>query len=388
MVDVLLDRLVRPRGLIQVLSGPRQAGKTTIATQVLDALGLPSRYASADDPAGQDLTWLRATWEEARRRAEGGGAVLVLDEIQKIDRWSDLVKALWDEDVRQGTPLQVVILGSAPLLMHRGLSESLAGRFELIRVPHWSFGEMREAFGWTVDQYVYFGGYPRSASLIKHPDEWRLYIRDSLIETTISRDILVLQHVAKPALLRRLFGLACDYSGQVLSYQKMVGQLQDAGNASTLAHYLDLLSSAGMVTGLQKYSGSKIRQRASSPKLVVLNTALMSAGLTGTITDARRDPAVWGRLVETAAGAHLMNGLWGSGVDVMYWREGNTEVDYVLRSGGDVAAIEVTSGRRKGSLPGFAALSKVHPLKRTLLVGAQGISIEEFLVTPPTDWLR
>jgi len=217
--------------------------------------------------------------EPAARRHQRGiqdsrrGGVLVLDEIQKIPGWSETVKRLWDEDSRRRVPLKVLLLGSAPLLVARGLSESLAGRFELLHLPHWSFAEMRTAFGWSVDKFIFYGGYPGAAPLVAEPTRWARYILDALVETSISRDVLLLTRVDKPALLRRLFELACRYSGQVLSYTKMLGQLQDAGNTTTLAHYLDLLAAAGMVTGLPKYAGDAARSRGSSPKLPLCQQA-------------------------------------------------------------------------------------------------------------------
>lgn len=386
----ILTRVTETRRFIQVLAGPRQAGKTTLALQVAEASTLPSHYASADEPALKDREWLKAQWEIGRIRArEAGkrGALLVLDEVQKIPGWSDTVKNVWDEDTLAKLPLKVLLLGSAPLLIQHGLTESLAGRFELIRVSHWSFKEMREAFDWNVEQFVFFGGYPGAAPLIKERDRWAQYIQDSLIETTLSRDILLLTRIDKPALLRQLFRLGCDYSAQILSYQKMVGQLQDAGNTTTLAHYLELLSGAGMITGLQKYSGARVRQRGSSPKLLALNTALISAHDDRTLAEARADRGFWGRLVESAVGAHLVNSLAGTGAQVTYWRERRYEIDYIIQIGKKVLALEVTSGRRKDTLPGMAAFGKHYEPTRTLLVGGQGISLEEFLSKPSTRWV-
>lgn len=380
-------RLLEPRRFIQVLAGPRQVGKTTLARQLAQALGFPSHYASADAALGFDRSWIAAQWEVGRNRTaedDEGRALLILDEVQKVQGWSDTVKALWDEDTASGSRLKVIVLGSAPLLVRRGLSESLAGRFELIRVTHWSFAEMRAAFGWGLKRFVYFGGYPGAAELAEDEERWRNYILDSLVETTLSRDVLLLNPVTKPALLRQLFRIGCEYSGQVLSYNKMLGQLQDAGNTTTLAHYVDLLSAAGMLSGLQKYSGSKVRRRASSPKLLVHNTALMSAALGVPRNDAYSDPDTWGRLVETAVGAHLLN----SGLDVFYWREGNREVDYVIVADRRPLALEVKSGRRETSLSGFTAFSQKYRNARVLLVGAQGIPLDEFLTTPPDQWLK
>jgi uncharacterized protein len=377
-----------PRRFIQILAGPRQVGKTTLARQIMVEKGVISHYATADEPTLRDRTWLEQQWETGRLRTrdQATGAILVLDEIQKVSGWSETVKRLWDEDTHAGVALKVMVLGSAPLLIERGLTESLAGRFEVIRVPHWSFAEMREAFGWTVEQYVYFGGYPGSAPLIGEPARWRSYIVDSLIETTISRDILLMTRVDKPALLRRLFQLGCAYSGKILSYQKMLGHLQDAGNTVTLAHYLELLEGAGMVMGLMKYSHGQVRQKGSSPKLQVLNTALMTAQGGKTFAEVRGSGDEWGRYVESSVGAHLVNTSAGTGLAVTYWRERNREVDFVLQRGTECVAIEVKSGRRRESLPGMTAFAKHFSPKKTLLVGAQGIALAEFLGKPAENW--
>ncbi len=391
MLRALVARLREPRRFLQVLAGPRQTGKTTLARQAIETLGLPAHYASADEPTLRGRLWIEEQWELARlkaREAGTGGALLVLDEVQKVTGWSETVKRLWDEDSAGRTRLTVMLLGSAPLLLQRGRTESLAGRFELIRVPHWSFAEMREAFGWALERFLYFGGYPGAAPLVADRDRWARYILDSLIETTISRDILLLTRVDKPALLRRLFHLGCDYSGQVLSYQKMLGQLQDVGNTTTLAHYLELLAGAGMLTGLAKFSGQRARQRGSSPKLQVLNTALLTAPAPLDLEGARRDREFWGRLVESAVGAHLVNSAAGTTVEVFYWRDRNREVDFVLRAGRRVVAVEVRTGRKKETLSGLAEFSKAFRPHRVLLVGPQGVPIEDFLLRPAAHWIE
>src|SRR5208283_319150 len=389
--DELLKRLKEKRRFLQVLAGPRQVGKTTLVRQVMAASHIPAHYAAADEPSLRgDRTWLEQQWDIARLKAGEGksGALLVLDEIQKITGWPNVVKLLWDADTHSGLALKVVLLGSAPLLIQSGLAESLAGRFEVIAVPHWSFTEMREAFGWNLEQYIFYGAYPGAAGLIDTPERWRRYILDSLIETTISRDILSLTRVDKPALLRRLFLLGCAYSGQILSYQKMIGQLTDAGNTVTLAHYLELLQGAGMLAGLSKYSRGQVRQRGSSPKLQVLNTALMSAQDHRTAAEARQDGNHWGRLVESCVGAHLLNTSFGSDIEVTYWRERNQEVDFILRWGKTTVAVEVKSGRRPESLPGMEAFAAHFKPKRKLLVGGQGIELAEFLMKPASYWLQ
>ncbi len=384
----LARRLVEPRRFLQVVAGPRQVGKTTLVQQVVETVGLPAVFATADEPTLRGPQWIAQQWEAARLAMGPEGAILVLDEVQKASDWAESVKRLWDEDTRHKRPLKVVLLGSAPLLIQRGLSESLAGRFEILRLPHWSLPEMRAAFGFTLEQYLYFGAYPGAASLVDDPKRWADYIRDSLIETTIARDVLLLSRVDKPALLRRLFELGCRYSGQVLSYTKMLGQLQDAGNTVTLAHYLDLLAAAGMLTGLPKYAGQVVRSRGSSPKLTVLNTALLTAQSGLTPAEARSDHQFWGRLVESAIGAHLANAQAAGGCEVFYWRERNREVHYVVKAGRMVTAIEVKSGRVAETLPGMAAFAEAFKPGRMLLVGGDGIAVEDFLLKPVEHWVK
>lgn len=386
---VLAERLAEPRRFLQVVAGPRQVGKSTLVQQVTDQLGLPVRYVSADEPTLRGTDWIGQQWEAARLEATGKtGAVLVLDEVQKIPAWSETVKRLWDEDTRKKRPLRVVLLGSAPLLIARGLTESLAGRFETLRLPHWSLSEMREAFGWSLEQYLYFGGYPGAAPLIKDPARWSRYIADSLIETSISRDVLLLTRVDKPALLRRLFELACRYSGQILSYTKMLGQLQDAGNTTTLAHYLDLLVGAGMVCGLPKYAGDAARTRGSSPKLQVLNTALMTVTTGVSLEEARSDREFHGRLVESAVGAHLANAAAAGECELFYWRDRGQEVDFIVRSRNRLVAIEVKSGRAPQAYAGTAAFTAAFKVRRALLVGGDGISVEDFLGRSVSEWIE
>jgi len=387
----LARRLRERRRFIQVVAGPRQAGKTTLVRQVVEAAGLVHRYASADEPALRGHEWIGQQWDAARlavRDAGRRGALLVLDEVQKVTGWSETVKRLWDEDTRAKLALKVVLLGSAPLLIQRGLTESLAGRFEVLRLPHWSYAEMREAFGFSLEQYLFYGGYPGAAPLIKEPARWVRYVVDSLIETTISRDVLLLTRVDKPALLRRLFEVGCRYSGQILSYTKMLGQLQDAGNATTLAHYLDLLAGAGMLAGLQKFAGGAARSRGSIPKLQVLNTALMTAQSGMSFEEARANREFWGRLVESAAGAHLANAAATGACEVFYWRERNREVDFVARAGRTVTAIEVKSGRAREAQAGMDAFAAAFKPARMLLVGGDGIALEEFLAKPVEHWVK
>jgi predicted AAA+ superfamily ATPase len=384
-------RLRETRRFIQAVTGPRQVGKTTLVRQVIDDHHLRARFASADEPTLRGRDWIEQQWEAARVEAlESGksGSILVLDEIQKIPAWSETVKRLWDEDTHRRTPLKVVLLGSAPMLISQGLTESLAGRFELLHLPHWSYTEMRSAFDWPLEHYIFYGGYPGAASLVRDEQRWRRYILDSLIETTIARDVLLQTRVDKPAMLRRLFELGCRYSGQILSYTKMLGQLQDAGNSTTLAHYLDLLAGVGMICGLQKYAGEAVRQRGSSPKFQVFNTALMSVQSGYSLKEAKADREYWGHLVESAVGAHLVNAATAGECEVFYWRERNVEVDFIIRGGRTLTALEVKSGRASQTQSGLQLFSDAFHPQRKLLVGGDGIALESFFSRPAEFWTK
>ena len=388
--------------------GPRQTGKTTIARQALQHIDTNSRYLSVDEPdtrgpllpddvsvpaivvgeQARDTEWLVGHWHEAQRLAEraNSGFVLVVDEIQKIPNWSETVKGLWDADRAKDCPLHVVILGSAPLLMQSGLNESLAGRFEPVDVAHWSFPEMSEAFGFSLEEHLYFGGYPGAAGLIRDQERWRSYVLSGLVEPNIERDILSMTRVDKPALLKRLFEVGSAYSGQILSYNKLLGQLQDAGNTTTLARYLDLLSNAGLLTGLPKYASQQFRRRASSPKLNVLNTALMTAGSGYSFEEALADRTFWGRIVESAVGAHLYNTSTRD-IRLYYWRGRSREVDYVLQRGPRLVVFEVKSGPGEVDLRGIREFESEFGTHRSVVVGAAGVPLNEFLSTPASEWL-
>ena len=390
-------RLQEPRRFLQAVAGPRQVGKTTLVRQALAlvsskqqgaALQIAQHSVSADNPGLVGSSWLSAQWEVARAlAAQAGACILVLDEVQKLPHWTEEVKRLWDEDTRTGRDVRVVVLGSAPLLISSGLTESMAGRFEMTRLGHWRYKEMRDAFGFTLDQFIYYGGYPGAATLIDNPLRWAAYVRDALIETTISKDVLLMSPVQKPALLRRVFDLACRYSAQELSYQKMLGQFTDAGNTTTLAHYLHLLEGAGMVCGLQKYAGQAVRQRGSSPKLQVFNTAFMGsiAATEGfDLERLRANPELWGRITESAVGAELLaRHLEHSSTQplIHYWRDAGNEVDYVVRNQGALFAIEVKSGANQGNTRGLDAFCKLNPGCRPLVLGTGGLALQEWFAS-------
>ena len=416
----LLARLAEPPRRIQILAGPRQVGKTTLMRQIrserhsdsmsyfaadesnrpMASLDFNANEAFAFSNQSEPLTgnWLRAKWESAqllaarwhdknRDNQEAGSFVLVLDEIQKIPRWPDLVKGLWDQQATQASPMHVVLLGSSPLLMQKGLTESLAGRFEVIPMAHWSFEEMNDAFGFSLNDFVYFGGYPGSAPYIREESRWRDYIVRALIEPNVEKDILMMTRVDKPALLKQLFALGCAYSGQIVSLTKIKGQLNDAGNTTTLTGYLELLRQAGLMTGLYKHAANELRKRSSPPKFQVHNNALMSAMGTHSQQEAQTDRSHWGRLVESTVGAHLVNTAT-IGTQIHYWREGATEVDFVIERGQSLAAIEVKSGNFKGQHQGLTEFIERHPHCRRWLVGGDELPLGEFLRYPASHWVE
>ena len=379
--EEVLNRINEPRGRIQVIIGPRQVGKSTLITQVLEECTLPYDNYSADDVTGVSANWLAQIWEAQRMKMLSRGEskrLLVIDEVQKIRNWSETVKAEWDRDTREKRELTVVLLGSSRMWIEKGLTESLAGRFELIRLSHWTYCEMKECFGWTLQQYVYYGGYPGAARYINDDTRWRNYVKDSLIEPSISKDILMDTKIMKPQLLRQLFEIGSDYSGELLSLTKVAAQLQDAGNVTTLAGYLHLLDECGLLCGLQKYAEDDARKYNSVPKFQVHNNALRNVYADEDFTEMIENPQIWGRYVESAIGAYLVSQAQICDYKVYYWRDKADEVDYVLVRRKKKVAIEVKSGRRtiNNGLSKFAEAYKPH---KSLVVGSGGLSFEEFL---------
>ncbi len=374
---VLEKRLAEPRRFIQIVVGPRQTGKTTAVKQAVKSSGLPYRLATADSSIERNAAWLELEWRQARRLADAGRpAVLVLDEVQKVRQWSEAVKGLWDEDSWNDFPLLVVLSGSSSLLISQGLTESLAGRFELLRSTHWGLSEMADAFGYTFEDFLQFGGYPGAAVFRSDARRWKEYMRDSIIETTISRDVLQMETVRKPALMRELFELGAQYSAQELSYRKILGQLDDKGNTDVVKHYLDLLSGAGMMSGLQKFDDKQLRTRKSSPRLMVHDPSLMTASWRGK-GSLLEDHSLRGHLVETAVGAYLLVEKQKESFDLFWWRDGDKEVDFVAKRGEDVVAIEVKSGRVKKS--GIGDFCGRRPDAQPLVLGDGNNPVEAFL---------
>ena len=387
--DIVLSRIKEPRGKIQVIVGPRQVGKSTLMDQVLEKCPIPYTLAKADNIDPNDRGWIKRTWESARgtmSTKKYDQYLLVIDEIQKIRHWSDAVKEEWDWDTSNRIELQVVLLGSSRLMLQSGLRESLAGRFELIRMTHWSLTEMQQAFGFTLDQYIYYGGYPGAAIFSGDESRWRRYIKDSIISPAIERDIILTTNIYKPILMKRLFHLGCSYSAQELSLTKMLGQLQDVGNVTTLAGYLDVLEQSQLLGGLQKYANDESRKYNSSPKLQVFNNALLSANLRCSYEKARTTAELWGRWVESAVGAHLITQAEENDLHVCYWRNRNAEVDFIVADDDVCVAFEVKSGRRSMNA-GMSEFAKMFHPQHSYIIGTGGIPLEIFLESDITQWL-
>ncbi len=418
--ELLKSRLSESVHFINLLAGPRQVGKTTIIRDLISQILTQGYYVSVDEepakandiysleiipstvtpPQKKDAAWLQFQWQEARNRTaqwlklrqnidknkQIASFIFAIDEVQKIEEWSDIVKGLWDADRANGVPMHVVLLGSAPLLMQKGLSESLAGRYEVIAISHWGFTEMQQAFGFSLEQYIYFGGYPGSAWLIKDETRWRRYVRESLIQPNIEKDILQMVRIKNPMLLKQLFELGCHYSGQELSLTKMIDAMNEAKHTETLSDYLHLLAEAKLLTGLHKYAAQEVRKRNSAPKLHVFNTALMSAIQDYSFAEAQADRSYWGRLVESCVGAHLLN-TSDEDTKLYYWREGNQEVDFILAKGRKLAAIEVKSSPNPVLSKGLDVFGQKYSLARKILVGNGGVALAEFLSQPAEYWL-
>ncbi len=379
--------------LIQVVVGPRQVGKTTLALQVMDEWKNPKIYDSADSPDIPTTDWIVQKWRAAREKSKASGrnTLLILDEVQKISRWSEAVKKLYDEDKRKQNKIRVLLLGSSALLMQRGLSESLAGRFELHQHTHWSYTECRDYFSLNLKEYIYFGGYPAALLLRRDQRRWANYIRESLIETVLNKDIILMSPISKPALLRQTFGLAMSHPAQIISYQKMLGTLHDAGNTTTIASYLRLLSKAFLVSPLERFSQARIKRRGSIPKLLILDNSLISAMAGMTFRDATRDKVFWGRLIENAVGAQLFNLVLQWGGELFYWRLRQDEIDYCLKVGNRLIAVEVKSGYPNKTLDGLCSFLKKYkeaegvllsPVKLQLERPIRSIALEDFFKSP------
>jgi len=412
-----LVKIVENRSDMRIIAiiGPRQVGKTVIALQArkrLEEAGYTCHYVSFDDPRLNQQDWpsntipsdtmeikdfaipetLVNTWEDARKDSleSPKGHVLFLDEIHLIPKWSNYVKGLWDRDRRESYPLHIVILGSVIWQMLVGRNESLTGRFREIKTMHWSLPEIDQITNLTTEEFIYYGGYP--ASLLKESeesrfDDWHKYIIKTILGTVIGQDILLLHQIKKPALMRQLIEITPAYSGQIMAYNKLLGHLQDKDNAITVKHYLNLLSDAALITTLTRYTPKPHLRVTSHPKFNVLNTALMTAPSGYSFEESQVNRSFWGRVVESAVGAHLCN-TRKAATQIHYWRDksGNYEVDFVIARGPHLIGIEVKSGKKQ-TRQGLNAFKEHFPHAKTMIVGSSGIAFNEFFSYTADEWI-
>ncbi len=372
-INALEANLLAESGWLQVILGPRQVGKTTSVLNYLEAhQSSPFLYQSADKVFNATTAWIKEQWLIARQEKK----LLVIDEIQKIENWAEAIKSLWDEDKRaKKWRVQCVLLGSSSLDIHQGLTESLAGRYQLIRAHHWNYGESKRGYGLSFPEYLKFGGYPGTYPLIGRPQEWSEYIRHSILEAIIEKDILVNRRIRSPSLFKQAFEIICSYPAQELSYTKLLGQLQERGNTDLVKHYVQLLEGAYLIRALEKYSGSAVRVRSSSPKFLPLAPAIFFQ----TVLEEYK-PETYGRVFELLVGTQLVR----TGLDLYYWRENNFEVDYVVKRGRRLWAIEVKSGRKRDFV-GLEKFKKSYPSAEPVLIDSDNYGEFE---TDPVSFLE
>lgn len=383
-LNILTSRMAEPRRRMQIVMGPRQVGKSTLVGQFTEGISVPFDFFAADGVNRFDSSWIPNKWQQVRMRMDIHSEqehILIIDEVQKIRGWSEQVKKEWDEDSRSHRNLKVILLGSSRLLLQKGLEESLEGRFETIKMGYWDWQEMHEAFGFSMDEYVYFGGFPGLAPDIQDEDRWRNLMEDSIISPILTRDILEIEEIRNPALLRQVFELACIESAKELSLTKMQGTM-NSGTVPTIKNYLDILNKSMIVQPLQNYSPSRVKEKQSVPKMQVFNNAFRNRFGTFSFDEARVDPTEWGRLVESAVGAHLANRAMTDDYELFYWRnERRQECDYVLRKGQALVAIEVKSGSVDKTV-GFEKFKEQFADKVTaaFIVGPHALPLDDFFI--------
>lgn len=381
-LSILKDRMAEPRRRIQIIMGPRQVGKSTLVGQFADGTNVSFDLFSADGVNRYDTQWIPAHWQQARMKMdqnEESEHILIIDEIQKILGWSEQVKKEWDTDTRQKRNLKVILLGSSRILLEKDLNESLEGRFETIKMGFWEWQEMRDAFGFTMQEYIYFGGFPGLAPDIKDEDRWRSLMEDTIITPILTRDILEIEEIRNPALLRQVFELACIESAREFSLTKMQGTM-NRGTVPTIKTYLNILDQTMTVKPIQKYSPSPVKEKNSVPKMQVYNSAFRNRYGLYTFKEAVMDATEWGRQVESAVGAFLSNRSILDGFDLLYWRdEKKKECDFVLKKGQALVAIEVKS-KSADDTKGFEEFKRLYEnhISSALIVGPEGFPLEDF----------
>ena len=370
IAKIIKLRMDETSPLLQIIQGPRQVGKTTALQQYYDSnhKRTPIHFVSGD--VISSALWIQEQWQIARDAEK----ILIIDEIQKIPNWSEMIKKLWDEDKRKRLKPKCILTGSSSLSLQKGLSESLTGRFESISANHWSYQQSNQLHIMDLDEYLIYGGYPKSYSFMKDKKRWVDYITHSIVETVIGKDILMQAYVKSPALFRQAFYLLTSFPAQVISYNKLLGQLQDKGNIDLIKSYIELYESAYLIKTIQKFSGSEIRKKTSSPKIIIMAPALASFHRIESLTDDER-----GRIFESAVGAEFIKAQFKP----YYWADGDYEVDFVLEYKKNLIAIEVKSGKKKRS-SSLEVFKKKYPTVKIIYINKDNFinfseDVESFL---------
>ena len=381
-LSVLESRMAESRRTIHVVMGPRQVGKSTMIDQFVEHTSDPYSLFSADGVGKTNTDWISEKWYEVRTKMMLYGEnehILIIDEIQKIAGWSETVKKEWDQDTRDKRNLKVILLGSSRLLIQKGLEESLEGRYETLKMGYWEWEEMREAFGFTMEQFIYFGGFPGLAPYINDEDRWRKMMEDSIISPILNRDILDIEEIRNPSLLRQVFEIGSMYSSQEISLNKMQGVV-NSGTVPTISSYLRILDETMLVKPLYKYDNSTIKTRNSVPKMQAYNNAFRNSYCQHTFEEAVMNKVEWGRQVESAVGAYLAGRSVFDGFQLLFWRdEKKNECDYVLKKGESLIAIEVKSGHAD-NIEGYLAFKNRfgRNIVNSFIVGPEGLPLEDF----------
>ena len=354
-ISKLEHNLAHSPQFLQVLLGSRQVGKTTSILHFLEhEYSTPYLYVSADAILSANLSWVIENWQNARAK----GATIVIDEIQKVHNWAETIKALWDDEKRRPNPIACILLGSSSLDIQKGLTESLTGRFQLTRAHHWNFSESKAAYEISFDEFLHFGGYPASYAFVKSPQDWSNYVQTSIVSTVIEKDILSNHTVKSPALFKQAFEILIAYPAQEISYTKILGQLQDKGNTDLIKHYIALFEGAYLLRALEKFSQKPLVKKSSSPKILPLCSAFYYLTL-----QSSYEPEERGRAFELLVGCQLDR----TGLELYYWREGNFEVDFVLKRGKEIWGIEVKSGKKR-SPRGLEKFKGSFPQAKTVII--------------------
>ncbi len=364
----LSDKLSRYPHLVQVLIGPRQVGKTTSIIAFLKqhyADGF--HYYNSEEHFQSSNQWVQECWYKAQKQNK----VLVIDEVQKIPDWAQVIKAMWDQQQLSGRKIKCIVLGSSSLSIQKGLSESLAGRFMLTQAFHWNYTESKEGYNLSWEEYLEIGGYPGAYPMRENLSDWQNYVKNSLVQAVIEKDILLNHTVKSPALFRQCFEILTSYPAQEISYTKLLGQLQNKGNTDLIKHYLSLFEGAFLIKQLSKFSAGKIRQKASSPKIIPLCPAFYYMQTLSALTSKEK-----GRIFELIVGMALLR----SGYEMFYWRDGQYEVDYVLKFGKNLWAIEVKSGQSKKA-NGLLRFNQLYPDAKMVMINQENyIELEKDVI--------